>query len=183
MENAIKTHLRAAYGLRPADEMHLPAALTPKRLLALDKLAIEWVGEYPDGEDWLNDDLRLVHGDIAKSTPGATARYYTDKRDVSTIYGHIHRREMVARTVYRRGQVQTITALCPGCLCRVDGVVPGKKAKQNWQQGLAIVDYDEQRHTAYPVEIRDGVCLWDGKRIEGRDRLADLRRDAPDWAW
>lgn len=183
MRGAIMTHLRAAYGIRPADEMDLPAAMSPERLLALHKLGIEWIGGYPNDEDWLNDSLRLIHGDVAKGTPGATARDYTDKGDCSTIYGHIHRREMVSRTIYGRGKARTIEALCPGCVCRVDGAVPGRKERQNWQQGLAIVDYDEKEHTAYPVEIRDGSAIWNGLRFEGRDRLADLGRDCPDWAW
>ena len=58
--------------------------------------------------------------------------------------------------------------------------VPGKKARQNWKQGLGVVDFVEQAHTIYPVSIDDGVAIFEGKIFEGRDRLDEIR-EATEW--
>lgn len=183
MKASIMTHLRAAYGLRAADEFELPAALSPERLLALHKLGISWVGGYPDDASWLGSALRLGHGDVAKAVPGATARGIAEGSDVSVIFGHIHRKERVARTLHVRDGQRTITAYCPGCVCRIDGAVPGKRKRMNWQQGFALVDYWLDEFTIYDVEVREGRALWDGQVFEARDRVEDLRGDLPEWRW
>lgn len=183
MKNSIMTHLRAAYGIRAADEFDMPPALSPERLLALDALGVEWVGGYPDDEDWLTDELRLMHGDVARNAPGATARAVVEGSDVSTIFGHIHRKERVSRTVFVRGRPRTTTAYCPGCVCRIDGAVPGKSKRQNWQQGLAVVTFAEEGFSIDDVEIREGRALWDGRVLVARERVEDLRRDVVGWSW
>ena len=183
MKKQIMTHLRAAYGLREADEFDLPPMLSPQRLLALDKLGVEWIGDYPNDEDWLTPDLRLVHGDVAKNVPGATARALVEAVDVSTIFGHIHRKERVSRTIHLRGTQRTVVAYCPGCACRIDGAVPGVRARQNWQQGLAIVDTDGEMFNIQDVEVCNGRAIWNGRLFEARDRVEDLRRDVGRWLW
>ena len=185
MNKQVLTHLRAASDLRPADEMDLPPALTPQRLLALHKLGIEWHGDYPDDEHWLGQGLKLAHGDIARGEPGATTAAIIKKAYTSEIVGHIHRREMASRTIYEQGRARTITAYCPGCVCRIDGIVPGTRSKQQWQQGLAIVEYNPagDQVSRYDIEISDGIALWGGKQYEGRDRVSDLPGDLPGWNW
>jgi hypothetical protein len=183
MKDAIMTHLRAAYGLRAADEFELPPALSPQRLLALHALGVEWVGEYPNDASWLGDSLKLHHGDVAKAVPGATARGIVEKSDVSVIFGHIHRKERVSRTLHVRDSQRTIMAYCPGCVCRIDGAVPGKRKAMNWQQGFALVDVWGDDFTIYDVEVRQGRAVWGGRVYEARDRVEDLRRDLPEWNW
>ena len=78
-----------------------------------------------------------------------------------------------------------------GCLCRVDGKVPGVKARQNWQQAIGFVEYLKTgEHTITPIEIVSGRAIFRGKMYEARDRLDDLRRDTAgragekaDWNW
>jgi hypothetical protein len=179
-ETAIVTHLIAAYDLRPADEMALPPALSAPRLLGLEKLGIEWVGGYPDAAVWLTDDLRCVHGDVARANPGDTAKAVVQKSPVSVVMGHIHRIEMATRSEYRRGgKMGTITTMCPGCLCRVDGEVPGHQRGQHWQQGFGTVVYEETGDlmTMYATPLRDGRAVWEGQVLEGRDQINALRRD------
>lgn len=183
MRKALMTHLRAAYGLKPADEMELPAALSPERLLALHRLGIEWVGHYPNGAVWLNDHVKLEHGAVARNQPGATARAVVESSDVSTLFGHCHRRERASRTLHLHGGARDITAVSPGCACRIDGAVPGVKDRQNWQQGAAVVDYTDEDHSSALVEIRNGRALFGGEVYEARDRIGDLRDDLPDWNW
>jgi len=183
MRKAILAHFKVAYELRPADELELPPALSPERLMGLHSLGIEWVGDYPNGEHWLHDGLRVIHGATARQAPGATARGIVERSDVTTVFFHVHRRELVSRTMHVRAGPRAITALSPGCLCRIDGVVPGTKKRQNWQQGMALVDYTDQRQTASIIEIEDGQAVWDRRVFVGRDRMDDLRRDMPDWNW
>ena len=184
MRRALLKHMRAACELRPADEMDLPPSMSPERLLALHKLGIEWRGDYPDDEAWLGEGLRLSHGDVARQS-FATVKKIADRSAVDEIVGHIHRKEMASKTYHNKGGSFSTKAYCPGCVCRVDGIVPAQKANQQWQQGCAVVDY-EQNGTMFAIcdiGIDHGAAVWDGKRFEGRDRVADLGVDLPDWAW
>ena len=180
----IAVHLREAHELRAADEMDLPPAMSVQRLLALHKLGIEWIGGYPDDEDWLNDHICLAHGDTARS-PGNTAKAITGETDCVKIVGHVHRAEMAIRTVHTRDGNKTALCCCVPCLCKANGEVPGSDNRDDWQNGIAIVDY-EADGTGYSIDmipIVDGVAIWNGQRFEGRDRLEDLRKDLPGWQW
>ena len=133
MEKAIIRHLGAAYDLRAADELELPPALSVPRLLALHKLGIEWVPNYPDDLDWINDGISVSHGELSRSVPGETARAVVKAADESAIVGHTHQVEMASRTLHVRGGERTITAVSPGCCCHIDGRVPASKSKMHTQ--------------------------------------------------
>lgn len=185
MKAAIMTHLRAAYGLKAADEMHAPPAMSPQKLLALDSLAIEWKGHYPDDGDWLNDAVQVSHGAVARTGPGATVARVVQNSDCTKIIGHAHRLEWGTWTTEtRRGSVPRV-AFCPGCTCHIDWRVPGHKPGQKWQQGLAVVDFEIHQvgFGIAPILIDRGQALWNGKMFHGRDRVPDLRADLPDWNW
>ena len=185
MRRQLLLHLRCASDLRAADEMDLPPALSPERLLALHELGIEWYGDYPNDASWLGKGLKLSHGDIARNEPGATTAAIIKKANTSEIVGHIHRREMASRTIYIQDKPRTITAYCPGCTCSIDGVVPGVRAQQQWQQGIAIVEYNPEGHqvTRHDIEIVDGIAIYNGIEYTGRDTVNRLRSDLPKWGW
>jgi len=179
LETALITHLAAAYQLRPVDEMEMPPAMTIQRLLALGGMDIRYVGDYPNGEEWLNDMVVCVHGDVARQ-PGLTAPARAREIDVTEIHGHIHRREWAARTIHGRRDRHIVEAFSPGCLCRIDGAVPGKKAKVQWQQGIALVRYTNTTRNDYsisPIAIDDGRALAEGALYLAEDRLSDLMAD------
>lgn len=182
IRDALAKHLLEACELRPADEMHLPPVMSPERLLALHKLGIEWVGGYPDGEVFLGP-LRCQHGAKARKPPGATARAIAQDSDVDTVFGHVHRIEMVARQVRTRAGSRTVKTLCPGCVCRTDGAVPGSSRNANWQQGFAVVDYTGDDWAPTFVEIRAGRAVFDGRVWVGEDGIDALRADLPEWNW
>jgi len=166
MREALLIHLPVAYGLKAVDELELPPALSMPKLLALHQLQIEWIGDYPDELAWLNDHIKLSHGDNSSAVPGGTARNAISASTATHIFGHIHRRELVSQTLHTRQGQQVIEGFCPGCLCHVDGRVPASKGEQNWQQGIAIVDY-EPRGTGKaitPIAIEEGVAIWNGQR-------------------
>lgn len=180
LRKAILTHLPAAYDLQPVDEieMGLPPTLTVQRLLALHELQIEWVGEYPDGEAPLNERVWLSHGESTSSVPGATARKMMDGSTVTRIFGHVHRQELTAQTYWvpRRYEVRSF---CPGCVCHLDGRVEGSKRKQNWQQGIAVVEYDptglDYRIDPIPLDYEAGSALWRGQVFRGDGEWLSIR--------
>lgn len=142
-----------------------------------NRLALEWL-EYPDGEHWLNPNLRTIHGTIAASAPGATARKYLQTARCSTIFGHIHRRESLAVTHHFSGGQRTYYAESAGCLCHTDGRVPGSGRDENWQNGLHVVEYEvgseEALYTIGYVPIYRDRAIWNGHRYQGAYDLQAL---------
>lgn len=178
IEQYILANAKAAYGLRSAADVKAGRddAYTIPSLLGLDALGVHYSEGYPDGEVWINDGLRAVHGTIAKAKSGQTATALAADSPVSTIQGHVHRYETAGWTEWVRGEPQDyVAAVCP-CLCRVDGAVPGVKKRQNWQQGLFVVTYDPAGsfHQIEHVPIRDGRAYWRGEWIVGAPDVAAL---------
>lgn len=166
----------AAYGLRRAFEPEGWPVLTMPNLCHFDELDIEWLPGYPASDFWINDNLRVIHGNRARS--GVTATSYLDDGRVSTISGHIHRHEHVERTRKGRAGPRTITAYSPGCLCRIDGVVPSTKSghdedgrpvggAEDWQQGFGSVHYqpDDGLFAITHTQILDGWCMFEGQEL------------------
>jgi len=164
-KKAIVAHLRAAYGLRAADRLDLPPAMSIPYLLALDGLGIKWVGGYPDNGMWLNDGLQISHGDVTRSAPGDTAKAVSKNSYHSQIFGHIHRVEMVTHTHNTRGDQQYVTAFSPGCACWCDNRVPGNSTNRQWQNGCGVVEYekDGEEFNITPIVVRNGKVVYNGK--------------------
>jgi hypothetical protein len=171
------THMVHAYQLKSADNLDAAPVLSIDNLLGLSRMGITYHGPYPSAEVWLNNTTRCIHGDKVRAQPGQTASAVVRDANENTIYGHCHRREMAVKTVPYRGGYRTVTAYSPGCLCHVDGRVPGSKRGDQWQQGAAVVYYDEETASICPIDIFDGRAVFDGKVYEGRDYVDDLRRD------
>lgn len=183
MPDFLAVHLAAAAHLKRADELHMPPVLSIPYLLALDALGIEWIGNYPNDDSWLNDELRLIHGDSASRIPGGTARKYVEESEESVIFAHIHRRESASLTKRTRTGIRTVEARGIGCLCRIDGGVPARSERNNWQQSVAVVDYTEDDHNIYDVEIKQGRAIWDGQIFHGQDYRDQLRECLDRWKW
>jgi len=184
LDDAIVKHLRAAYDLRAADEANGPPALSVPKLLGLRGLGIHWIDNYPHSADWLNDGIRLSHGERAQ-VQGNTAKAVVNSADATEIFGHIHRIEWVSRTKHERNRTRLIAGFCPGCVCHIDGRVPGKASRRQWQNGCAIVDYeaDGSLYAIHPVVIDEGRAVWDGRLFVAQDRLDEIRDAWPGWEW
>ena len=172
MSVAVVRNIIAAYNLKPANEPE-KKSLTVPTLLALDELGVEYCGPYPDGEYWINDNLRVSHGQIARKGGGkSTLAILNDARN-SEIIGHIHRHEMVQKTVHPRHGIKTYVAYSPGTLARIDGVVPAYQSRNDWQQGFAVVHY--QKGNGYfqivPYNVHDGECMADGTVMKARKTI------------
>lgn len=167
---------------RPDTEGEDPVLSIPF-LCRLGEVGVEYLDPYPEAEIWLNDHLRCIHGTITKSGRGATAAAYLAQGNVSTIYGHIHRAELLWQTRHTKHGPRSYMAGSPGSLCRVDGQVPstrsgishrgaqGGTTTEDWQQGVWVVRYQPegaQWFTIEPVNIWAGWGTW-----RGRTFLAD----------
>jgi hypothetical protein len=143
---------KAAFGLRQGGPTPdgWPVLSMP-HLCRFDDHRITYLSGYPANVWWINDNLRVIHGDKVTSN-GSTAHKYLDDSRVSTIFGHVHRAEHAERTRQTRDGPRTITSASAGCLCRIDGTVPSTKGgidvhgqpvptAEDWQQGFHVVHY------------------------------------------
>jgi hypothetical protein len=173
---SLLSHFDHAYDLKPANKLKDPPPMSVESLLGLKDLGIQYIGDYPHGRYPLNDKLHIVHGDLARAQPGATAKGLLEREHKSIAFGHIHRRELVSRNLNANGHPEVITAFTPGCLCRIDGVVPGSKPGQSWQQGIAIVDYDDDNFDEAMIPIKDGYCYFNGSHFVAKDYTRKLHK-------
>ena len=142
-------------------------ALSIRNLLRLDDLHIEYVGPY--GEDWwLWDRVRITHGTKVRSGGGATAVAIAKTARWSEVYGHVHKVEMMQKTFHGPFGRNVITAMSPGCLCRVDGTVPGVNLNPDWQQGCGVATLNKSTCRCF---------LFTRARLFGTDEL--LRGKTP----
>lgn len=171
----IVNNLRQAYRLKAVDEMTLPPQMSVPRLLAFHTIHVDYVSGYPDNGYWLNRNVYITHGDLVRSTPGGTANAITTRQAFTTIFGHIHRRESVTRRMKGHDGDLIYTAFCPGCACHIDGRVPGSKSDQQWQNGLAVIEYTEDGEHIIPISIRDGHMLYNGRLWTARERETEVQ--------
>lgn len=173
-ERAVMLHLVDAYELRAADQLELPAVMSIDHLLGLQRMGVDYLTGYPDGEIWINQHARLIHGDKVRSQPGQTASAVVRDAHETTVFGHIHRREMATKTIVERDRTRLIQAYCPGCLCHVDGRVPGSTRRAQWQQGAAVIWYDDESCSITPIDIENGRAFFNGHVFEGKDYTREL---------
>jgi predicted phosphodiesterase len=175
ISNATLDNLKAAYGIKRGMDPSSYPVLSVPFLLRMDETQIEYKAGYPAGAVWINERLRVIHGDKVRSG-GSTAHAYLNTSKTSVIYGHIHRREWAERSREDFDGPKTILAATPGCLARVDGVVPSTKGGldvdgrplpvvEDWQQGLAVVTYKPGDGDFWyeQVPIHSGRAWWRGK--------------------
>jgi len=176
LPNHILDNARAAFGLRRGDIPDTWPVLSVPYLCRMDDFCIDYRPGYPASHLWLNQKIRIIHGNKVRSS-GSTAHLYLNSEKVSVIYGHIHRIELAYRTREDFDGPRTIMAASPGCLARIDGAVPSTKqgmdidgrplvSHENWQQGIGIVEYEESgknRFTYECVPIFNGSASWRGK--------------------
>lgn len=177
LQNYITDNAMVAAGLRKAKEPpeSWPVLSVPY-LLRLDDLGVQYVGAYPSGAYYINDNLACIHGHKVKSS-GSTAAEVVEDEQVSVLFGHVHRVESHYKTRNSRGRARFNMAHSPGTLSRIDGAVPsaksapalktGRPAKswEDWQQGLAVVRYEpegDQRFKVEQVTIFEGWALHNG---------------------
>jgi len=170
--------------LQAVDEVDLLPAMSVERLLALHRLGIQWIGNYPDDKSWLGEHILVSHGDIARTKPLATITETLRQGRCHRIVGHIHRDELVSEMrEMPGGKTKQITGYCPGCACHVDGRLPGSTSSSNWRQGIGIIEWSGPYITVTHIPIYNGVAVWQGRELRARDWVGPLRQAYPDWNW
>lgn len=179
LRDSIVKHVPQAYGIRPVNMDINYSAWSIPTLLNLKGLDIAWVGDYPDGIVFLEEDLACVHG-LELSADKAAA-----KAAVSIVFGHIHRYEAASSAMYNGRGMKNIYTYSPGFLGRLDGIIPGVKARQRWSQGFGIVEHAPHLDpNIQHITIRDGRALVNGNLVVGADYREQLIKDlARDWRY
>ena len=176
MPKFIVQNATAAYGLRKGNSPDSWPVLSVPYLCRMDEFDIEYRPGYPAADLWVNKKLRIIHGDRVKSS-GSTAHVYLNSEKTSVVYGHIHRMEQAFKTREDYDGPRTIMAASPGCLARIDGAIPSTKGgvdldgrpitrHENWQQGLAVVKYEEKgshKFVYHNIPIYNGWTMFNGK--------------------
>jgi len=169
----------AAYGLRKGNTPESWPVLSVPYLCRMDEYKIEYKPGYPAADFWINNKLRIIHGDRVKSG-GSTAHVYLNNEKSSVIYGHIHRIETAFKTREDFDGPRTIMAASPGCLARIDGAIPSTRGGvdldgrpltryENWQQGVGIVTYEDDNEHKFSYEVAtiyDGWTMFRGKEYK-----------------
>lgn len=175
---AIAKNAMAALRLRRAEAPDEWPVLSIPNLLRLDDLNVQYVGAYPAGRIQLTrggnslTPLWAIHGeklDVAKVAKSERQSF---------VQGHIHRVGMACETYEISGRPETVMAFSPGCLCRVDGVVPSTRGGvdemgrpvsrwEAWQQGMAVVmEQEDGFWSVEMVAIHHGRATWRGKTFD-----------------
>ena len=178
LTNFMLDNAMAAFGIRQGNKPSTWPVLSIPNLCRLDDYDIEYLSGYPASTIWINEHIKVIHGDIVRSG-GSTAHAYLKREKISVIYGHIHRREWAEMTRNDFDGPKIVTAMSPGCLARIDGAVPSTKGGtdldgrpltryEDWQQGLAVVDYEEGdgKFNLEMITIRDGWALYRDKEYK-----------------
>jgi hypothetical protein len=183
-EKMMITHLLDAYGLTAADsDVDMPA-MSVDNLLGLSRMGVKYVGDYENAEVWLNTELRCVHGNVARGGLMATSRSILESSSISTIFGHIHRIESASKTITGAFGRKVIQAISAGCLCKTDGSVPGSNHEVQWQNAVAVVEYDDGGNfTVHTLPIhQDNTLVYNGNYYEPWDYMQDMKLGTT-WDW
>lgn len=175
LPNYLLDNAAAAFGLRQGNRPESWPLLSIPHLCRMDEYGIDYLPGYPASSVWINQRLRVIHGDKVASG-GSTAHKYLATEKTSVIYGHVHRREYASRTREDHDGPKETMAASPGCLARIDGAVPSTKGgtdldgrplvrHEDWQQGIAVVRYEpgDGRFCYVNVAIHDGWALHNGR--------------------
>jgi hypothetical protein len=178
LTNNIMINASYAFGLQRANMPESWPVMSVPFLLRFDELSVEYVPGYPANATWLNDNLRCIHGVKVKSA-GSTAALVIDDERVSSIFGHVHRIELKHKTRQVKDGAKFNFAATLGCLCRLDGAVPGVKSGidlmgrplpsyADWQQSIGVVTYEEGdgKFALEIVPIHNGTAIYRGKVFE-----------------
>ena len=159
LQTQLIENFKAAYGLKAVGDSVPFYSL--RKLLNLDALDIDFIEAYPAGKHWLTDDLVVVHGEYVKVNTAINAT------NVSQIMGHLHREEVKSKTVQERNGFTQVKTVVIGCLCKIDGTVPGVNSQPNWQQGVGIVEEYEGITNINHVTFKDGFAIFNGNYYNG----------------
>lgn len=161
LESELLLRAERMFGVRPAEVPGAetgPHALSLRRLLHLDQLGIELVGDEEDsweyGEVRLSDLVAVRH-----KPPKQVARLNS-----SIMAGDSHRQSIRFETGYSHGEPRTLALVEVGTLARIrEGL--GYTVEPNWQQGFATASINAEGEGVFDLAIwRSGKLMWRGEQ-------------------
>ena len=180
----MRKYMIEAEGLRAVGDTY--PALSIPHLGGLEDLGVRWIGGYKEDRavyeatPWLN----FIHGNVARSSNGATVRKYLDQQGKSIVAGHIHSDEMQVIRVKSTGQL--IMGLTLGCGARLDGRTPGASPDSSWNNSFAVISAPLDKPDLPAVEVinyADGSAMWRGKKYTGSFDVSSLKATFPKERW
>lgn len=183
LQNYIIDNALAAFGVRRGGTAPTEwPVLSIQNLLRFDEIGVNYVGSYPAGATYLNDNLAAVHGAKIGNRTRTAAQIVVEDERVSILHGHTHKRALASKTRNSKGAPKFSVAYSPGCLCRIDGAVPSTKgsidafgapvrAWEDWQQGLGVIRYQEAngRFAIEDVPIFEGWAMHRGQEFNAKE--------------
>jgi len=173
--NAALDNLKAAFGLKRGNDKNGLPVLSVPFLCRFDEHRIRYLAGYPASAYWINEKLKVIHGNRVRSG-GSTAHAYLTNEKCSVLYGHIHRREWAERSREDFDGAKTIMAASPGTLARTDGAVPSTRGGidldgrplpvvEDWQQGFGVVTFQpgDGQFFYEQIPIHEGTTWFRGK--------------------
>lgn len=169
--------LRAAGALRPA--------ISLETLLRLDDLRIRTHGPYggPDEQLWLHKDVDPVglrHAGKLRHDGLSSAASNLAEATTHFVCFHEHRSWLASRTIWDHRGPRQITAMNPGALVRLGGIVPGVTARENWQQALGLLWLHDDGAWMELIHIVGGVARY-GHRVWYGDPSLGTHAEATGW--
>lgn len=184
IENYTVDNAIASAGVRRARKPNEFPVMTMPFLLGIDEMKnVEWVGGYPAGAHYWNDNLAAIHGRITGTN--LVEKVIATER-VSVIFGHVHRYVDGIVTFNHRGRPIFVRAHSPGCIARIDGHVPSTRSGrdpfgkpvtsfENWVQGCSIVRYQEDngKFAIEYIPIFEAWALHKGQEFTSDKKVND----------
>jgi metallophosphoesterase superfamily enzyme len=165
MRTLVTKRLIALMPLSRVDDLDT-FAVSVESLLGLGKLGVEYIGDYPDGAYKVAKDTLVEHGSIARAKPGMTAAAVVEQRNLNVVFGHKHTLERASRNIETYKGRRIVTAACGGCLCKIDGSVPGSNKNVQWQNGFVEIIHDaDKTHAINQTLIEDGSVVYHDKPV------------------
>ena len=169
-EKFLLEHNMEALSIRRANRDRVQSNLgwpvfSEQYLLRYDDLGIEFSGQYPGGEYWVNDGLVLTHA------PAKKLEFAADN-----IHGHTHKLTTTTWTQFHASGRKNFYQYDCGCLCQMGSTtnkqslhltrVPSDRARTDWSQGIAVIsqlDGKFPKHEVELIKIDRGCAIYRGQ--------------------
>jgi hypothetical protein len=128
-------------------------------------MGIEFSGQYPGGEHWVNDGLVLMHA------PPKKLEFAAD-----VIHGHLHRLTTTTWAQHTAHGRRNYFMYDCGSLCQMGSTtnkrrlmvtkVPSDRARTDWAQGCCVIEQiggKFPKHNVTLIKIDKGTAFYGGK--------------------
>lgn len=168
IERNIIDNMLFSYNLKPFGEEKTIYSL--RNLLGTDKMGITTIEDYPEGEYWINDNTKCVHGEYT------TVNKLLATNSCNVICGHLHRQTFICKNHFYKNSMKSIEVHVSGCMCQIkNNVVPQKSSKPNWQQGFIEIYSSKSECNIHHIKISDNKIMYRDNVYEGQDYSNDIK--------